>query len=585
MISEQSKKTKSSRSRKVRFADTSAAALLCDHLDELSRPADAGWEQVKHNASRTVYHRQIDDRCVYLKHYHSRTLAHRLGRLFGFSDANCEMRFSQYLSSHGVPTAQSLASGSSNGVEWLVTLAVAPARRGDEWHLEQLDRAKPGLRAIRKAIVALAELIGQMHTVGVIHCDLHAQNLLVRTDTPDPALVLMDLHRMKKRRRLSRRARVANLGQLLHDRFEWTSRTDRLRFLKHYLRISRPPGTLRGWVYMVEDFASRHRRRLYAQRDRRIFRDNQYFNHIKLPNFWSGYVVLSSKRKMAESKAAEMTFRTEDWKRVLEQPGRLLRGEGVEVIKDTPGCIIVRRNLTVGNHTVKVYIKSPRRKQPWKLLLDCFRSARPIRAFGLGHKLLTRRIATALPLATIQRRIGCFLLDSMLIVEAVDGQHLNLFLNQWLGNPSEGDAPLNYAQRRALGRDVLWQMGKLLQYLHDNNFHHRDLKGPNMIVQWSANKSPEIVLVDLDGLRPVRRLTARQQFHGLMRLNVSLLRCPGVNHAGRLRMLLGYLRRPGCGQINFKPYWRMLENWSDKKLRDQIRSRRMRQKASRSNQP
>jgi hypothetical protein len=48
-----------------------------------------------------------------------------------------------------------------------------------------------------------------------------------------------------------------------------------------------------------------------------------------------------------------------------------------------------------------------------------------------------------------------------------------------------------------------------------------------------------------------------------------------------MRMLLGYLRRPGCGRINFKPYWRVLEQWSASKLDQQIRSRRKRQKAAR----
>ena len=66
-----------------------------------------------------------------------------------------------------------------------------------------------------------------------------------------------------------------------------------------------------------------------------------------------------------------------------------------------------------------------------------------------------------------------------------------------------------------------------------------------------------------------------------MRLNVSLLECPVVNHAGRLRMLLGYLRRPGIGRINFKPYWRTLEEWSARKLRQQIRLCQRRQKVQR----
>jgi hypothetical protein len=67
-------------------------------------------------------------------------------------------------------------------------------------------------------------------------------------------------------------------------------------------------------------------------------------------------------------------------------------------------------------------------------------------------------------------------------------------------------------------------------------------------------------------------------FQGLMRLNVSLLECSSVSHAGRLRMLLGYLRRPGCGRIAYKPYWRELERWSTEKLDRQIASRQKRQR-------
>ena len=565
----------------VLFADASAAALLAGRVDELARPTETGWERIKHNASRTVYRKDIDGRVIFLKHYHSRTIVHRIGRLLGFSDAKCEMRFSRYLASHGVETAPALAAVCANGREWLATLGVLPAERAHEWQLERLTRGQEGRREIQKAIAAVAEMIGQMHAVGVIHCDLHAGNLLIRTETSSPTPVLMDLHRMKKRRRVSRRARIANLAQLFHDRFDWTTRTERLRFLKHYLGTGGTGGTLKGWQRMVEDFAWRHRRRLYARRDRRIVSDNRYFTRIRLPNGWSGHAVLSSKRLMAGSRAAQVTFRVEDWRKALESPERLLSGDGAVLVKDTRSGVIVRRELTIGEHTVDVFVKRPRRKRTWKIVVDCFRQARPTRAFRLGHALLTRRIATALPLVALERRIGPLLVDSMLIVEAVEGERLNLFLQQWLGGSSEGEGRLTAGEQRRLGRDVLWQMGRMLQRLHDNNFHHRDLKGPNMLVQWSQDQPPEIVLVDLDGLQRVRRLTRRKQFQGLMRLNVSLLRCPAVNHAGRLRMLLGYLRRPGGGRINFKPYWRVLETWSGRKLRQQIRSRRRKQRAIR----
>ncbi len=566
---------------KVTFADESASALLKPLLGELHKPAEAGWQKIKQNASRTVYRKQVEGKWIYLKHYHSRTFAHRIGRLLGVSDAMCEMHFSRYLSERGIETAPALAAVCCHGAEWLATLGVEPADRAHEWQLDRLTEGAAGSRQIRRATVALAEAIGKMHTVGVIHCDLHAGNILIRSDSQAPRVVLMDLHRMKQRRKLSRRARVANLAQLFHGRFDWTTRTDRLRFLKHYLRVSKASGSLRGWQYMIEEFAWRHRRRLFAKRDRRIASDNRYFKRVRLGGGWRGHVVLASKRLMAGSKAATMVFDIDDWRKALADPEQLLAGDDVQVIKDTRSGRVVQRKLTIGETTVDVFIKSPRRKYAWKALLNCFRPAKPIRAFRLGHALLTRRIATALPLAAIERRVGPLLMDSILITEAVQGQQLNTFLNTWLGAAPASSPPLGESEQHKLAQDVLWQMGRMLQRLHDSGFHHRDLKGQNMLVQWSRETPPEIILLDLDGLHRVARVTARQQFQGLMRLNVSLLRCPAVNHPGQLRMLLGYLRRPGAGRIHFKPYWRTLETWSAKKLRQQITDRRKKQKASR----
>jgi len=569
---------------KVVFADEAVRAQFVGAVAQLSRPAPQTWRQVKHNASRTVYRGSLGGQEIYLKHFHSRSLAHRVLRRLGSSDAMREMRFSRYLADNGVPTARALAAACNGRTEWLATQAVAPAEPVDAWHERQLRSGPAGRRLIQRAIVRLAKIVGRMHAAGVTHSDLHCGNVLVRTDAgraDHVDLVLMDLHRAHRRRKLSRRARAVDLAMLFHDRYYFTTRTERLRFLKHYLAASEAPGSLRGWQSMVEHFAHMHTRRQHNQRDRRLFKRSRYFTRLRLPAGWRGFAVLASKRHMAGSRAAECVLKAEDWQELLRRPEKLLTGEGAEVVKDSRSSLVVRRKLQVGPHGLDVYVKHPRRKHAWKVLLDCFRPSRPVRAFTLGHALLTRRIATALPLAALERRIGPILVDSLLITEAVEAPGLHEFLNTWLGSPPRGDAPLPGAQQRQLGQEVLWQLGRVLQRLHDNRFAHRDLKATNLLVRWSKSAPPEVVLLDLDGLTRRRVLTARRRFQGLMRLNVSLLKCPVVNRAGRLRMLLGYLRRPGSGRIHFKPYWRILERWSAKKLRQQIRSRRRRQRAVR----
>lgn len=564
---------------KVRFADAQTEAMLRPYLAMLSDPGD-GWTIVKQNVSRTVYRGTLEDRDVYLKHYHGRSWDHRFRRMLGFSEAKHEFRLAVYLQSRDVPTAAPLAARCDREGEWLLTRAVAPARPCDTWHEEQLRRGEQGEAMIRRGTAALGALIGRMHRAGVVHCDLHCGNVLVRTDRSAPRLVLMDLHRAYHRRRLSRRRKAANLAHLFHDRHHFTTRTDRLRFLKHYIIASGSSGSIRGWLYLIEKFARRHTHRQHAQRARRARGLNRYFAPMQLPGGWRGHVVLASKRHMGGSRAARMVFTRAGWLEALGDMDALFSSPDAEVVKDGRYSRIVRRRMRIGAHEVDVFLKR-QRPRFGKLLVDCLRESRPLRAFRLGHALLTRRIATALPLAALEKRRGPFLRDSLLITETVSAPHLYDFMNTRLSVPPKGDTPLSVPQQRQLAQEVLWQLGRMLQQLHDNRFSHRDLKATNLRVRWSPGERPEVVLLDLDGMRNVVCMTARRKLRGLMRLNVSLLQCPVVNHAGRLRMLLGYLRRPGVGRINFKPYWRLLEEWSARKLRQQIRSRRRRQRRRR----
>lgn len=562
----------------VVFADDAARALLAGCVASLSRPDAEQWEMVKSNPSRTVWRGSISGQRLYIKHFHGTSITHRLSRALGRRRAVQEMRFAMLLSQASVETAPVLAVGFGEAREWIVTAAVEPAVAGDAWHRQMLCGDAAGQRRIRQATGQLAEMVARMHSAGLVHRDLHCGNLLV-LEGPQPRLVLMDLHRTAVCRRLTRHQRAANIAQLMHDRLDCTTRAERLRFLKRYLAASGCGGGIRVWQGLIGRLAQRHRQRQFARNDKRTMRSNRYFLPIALSGGWRGQVMLESRKPAFATPATQARFTLDDWKNSLGDVERLFAG-GATVVKDSQSGLVVRRKLNVGACELDVFIKRPRRKKPYKTIIDCFRPARALKAFALGHSLLNRQIPTALPLAFLQRRVGPFLVDSILITETVPGMRLDEFLSSLLARVAR-PTKVTAAQHRQLAQQVLGQMGKMLQRLHDNNFAHRDLKETNMIVRWEAQRDPQVVLLDLDGLKKCRRITTRRRFQGLMRLNVSLLRCPPVNHAGRLRMLLGYLRRPGSGRINFKPYWRILEQWSARKLKQQINSQRKRQKAIR----
>jgi tRNA A-37 threonylcarbamoyl transferase component Bud32 len=551
---------------------------LAAEFAKLTLPPGSAWRVVKRNPVRTVYFGKVAGQDVYLKHFGVRSPGRSLADSLRGSSLRREVSAWRRLSSLGVPTPEVLAAGRCGESEWLATRAVVDAERADLWHTRQLAAGQAGRRAIRQASAALAEMIARMHQGGVVHNDLHGGNILIRTTDAVPQPVLMDLHRVRRRRwwqKLSRRARAANLAQLYHDRACFTTRTERLRFLKHYLLVSGAPGSLRGWRVLIEDAARRHSRRQYAHRDRRTLRKNRYFSPIRLARGWRGHVVLATKTPPAGSAAGALEFRLEDWQKVLANPEVLFLGD-VKIVKDSPSSQIVRRSLTVGPHRLEVFIKRLRRKFVRRVAVDCFRRARSVRAFKLGHALLNRRISTALPLAALERRVGPVLMDCFLITEAVDAPNLREFLHTRLGSRPKTGARLTAAQQQRLAREMPWQFGRLVQRLSDDGFAHRDLKAGNLLIRWSPGREMEVILLDLEGLRRSYGLDGGRCFKGLMRLNVSLLECPAVNRTGRLRMLMGYLRRPGYWRVEFKPYWRILEEWSARKLRRRLRLRRNR---------
>lgn len=574
----------------VRYVDGRAESLLSEYLPILHDPqAHEGPEvvRVKQNASRTVWRCRLGDAHYYLKQYHSRQWTHRLGNLFRGDDASREMTISRHLRSRGILATPVLAVGQSAGRRWMLSEAIEPAEPADLWHARLAGgKDKKSLRQLRQANRALAELVGRMHNAGVLHHDLHCGNVLVQSagdgmETSAPRLTLVDLHRAGRRWRLSRRARAKNLAMLLHDR-QSATRTQRLAFLRHYLEVTGGPGTLRGWWAMVQHFAEGHTRNQLRSRDRRVLGDNKYFTRLRLPGGWRGHAVLATKCQVGPGSAASCTFTPQQWRDALAEPNGLFQSPDTIVVKDSASSQVVRRSLKVGPHTLDVYVKRHRRKHWYKAPLDLFRRSRALWAFRGGQALLTRHIATAMPLAVLEQYAGPFRRTTILIAETVaPADQLTRFLNRWLGPEALIRKDIDSVRQQKLARDLLRQLGRLLLRLHNAGFAHRDLKSENMLVHWNGENEPQVVLIDLDGLSRHRRISTRRMFQGLMRLNVSLLECPAVNHAGRLRILLSYLRHPGSGRINFKPYWRELEQWSARKLRRQLKDRRKRQKRAR----
>jgi heptose I phosphotransferase len=102
------------------------------------------------------------------------------------------------------------------------------------------NEVSPGVVEKRRLIGAVAGLARAMHAAGVLHRDFYLCHFLLAPD-PDaagrPRLAIIDLHRAKVRRRLSRRWHRRDMAALLFSVLDLPlTRRDWLRFLRGYRR-------------------------------------------------------------------------------------------------------------------------------------------------------------------------------------------------------------------------------------------------------------------------------------------------------------------------------------------------------------
>ena len=160
---------------------------------------------------------------------------------------------------------------------------------------------------------------------------------------------------------------------------------------------------------------------------------------------------------------------------LLADPDEPFRRPGVAVLKDSPSSTVIEFDLPVAGVPRRVIYKRfavTRWTDPWASL---FRRPPALRSYVLGHGLRLRGLPTPRPLAVWHRRRLGLACEGYLLTEKVpDARELPDHVAA-LGR-------LAPAERRAALDDLIRQAGRLLAVLHDRRLSHRDLKGPNLLV-------------------------------------------------------------------------------------------------------
>lgn len=456
-----------------------------DELEQLlSRITEVG-EPIKVRPYREVWRLPFKGRHVYLKWYpREGAAAKRVVR--GGDSAAREYERLQWMQRAEVPAPRAIA--------YLGGLMLKGAK-GDgvlTWALEPgetLDRVVPaGLASRERREVAgqVVSLLQNLIKANLGHSDLHLGNFLRH----EGKLHLLDAYAVHRG------------GMDAHDLdvlgFAASGAATRTELLRGWRALGGGGGALPPLAGKV---ARRHWRKVVE----RATSESAYAGRAHVGE-WRGTYFKTWKFPRPSCPASSLTVTADDWRREWPRLWERVRSDTLQALKRGPSGDIWAGDVVLAGVPVEIVVKRPFRRHAYRYVTELGRGSRAWRAWRKGWMLTARGINTAWPLAVFERKVAGVVVDQAIICEKVQARQLDQF---------DIDA-LAPGVRELLFRRV----GKVLRRIDDTRIVHFDTKASNFMVRVDPSRGPEVVLVDVDGVRSypwrgegIRRLEASLRRH------------------------------------------------------------------------
>lgn len=409
--------------------------------------------------------------------------------------------------------------------------------------LSSLPYGAERLGARRELAFALGRLLARTHAEGVLHSDLHGGNILVGQSRGGSRLrlFLIDLHRLKLRRKAGFKDAVRNIAQLAPYFQDMASRTDLIRFLKAYLGNAAGQ-EIKTYAQAIERQAGKVRQDFYVGRHKRCLRVNRDFAGLASRQL-KGYV--------------RRTYLDREFEAFLHDLDSAFRQGAATFIKVSSGGVSALVHFIGTQGKKKLYIKT-QRPSGLKSLRYLFSRSRPKRAWVAANGLLLRGVATPLPLAYVRKKEGLLgFQDFFLSLAAEEALPIEQYVLHQLGpKPMRGVSKARAA--------FLAQLVGPIRRMHDRGVFHGDLKANNVLIEGGGEKPAKVMLVDLDGVKFRRSVTTDQRARDLARLDASLQHL--FTPRERLRFFNLYKRNCPALKANARAVLKQVARLSRKKV-------------------
>jgi hypothetical protein len=228
--------------------------------------------------------------------------------------------------------------------------------------------------------------------------------------------------------------------------------------------------------------------------------------------------------------------------RSLTSPSMIHLLADADAIFTRPDCVLVKdqRKIKVGRVALPlamgntpVYIKRYNCFSLRYRIQTLFFRSGATRALRGAASLQHAQIATATPLAAVEVHRWGMLESSFYIAEEITAA--KTADAYWRENLKVLPGPFGFHSRRRF----LAELSGLFHKLHGARIYHNDLKDFNILARADRAGGEELFVLDLEGVRHCRSLSARRRVKNLVQLNRTLGRF--LTRTEKLRFLKSYL--------------------------------------------
>jgi len=374
--------------------------------------------------------------------------------------AERDLRGMQTLTNAHIATPTLLYAGSitGNSGEALIFATVEDGVNAEQV-LDYLQNQDQRLQLANKLVIEVA----RHHQAGLIQHDLYLKNFLLQDDS----IYTLDGDGIRPLPRFfPRQAALKNLAVLL-SKFNVLDIEGWMPVLVDVY------AKMRGWLaspdlHCMAKLVSAHRYKVaHGYADEKVFRQ---CSDVQIDQA-SGYFLAISR-----------SFYTEKFRQVLNSPDTLLQPELSKRLKSGNTCTVSLVELD----GLKIVVKRYNIKNFWHGLSRALRPSRAADSWANAHRLIIHRVATATPIALLEKRIGFIRRQAYFLAEYIDAPDAAEFF---------ADANADAAQKNKVAEHI----ARLFHKLYLLKIAHGDFKAGNMKIL--AGKP---LLMDLDSMREYR---------------------------------------------------------------------------------